>query len=388
MTSRKYCGFRVVQRQDPAAISFFVFAATARDIRGWSTVNRLEEQKGGIQRRVSAARLRALERFFKLNSINVIPTSVVLAFLPGTATFRRLDSLTAVCSEQTTDTGEWGELSFDFDVDLPENERPAFVVDGQHRLLGMAHLEQEDLPILVSALLDAGPDEQAFQFIVINNKASRVPSDLVRSLIVDFNEEALQDRLQTARVSLQPQALLVAMVDDESESPFYQMVDWERRRGEGRPCVKPAAIEDSLKYLRRRFSYLDEDQDALIDFFFAMWVGVRLAYPELWDNTDNQLFSNAGFKAFSEYLTDQIEALMGFGYVVDIMDQEAITEAAQRISSQIDVGYWTIVWQLKSLDTSAGREIIKDDLKTIRQNGRDGKLWSEELKLVGLQDSV
>lgn len=386
MPQKQYCGFRVMQRDDLEAVSFFVFAAPARDIQEWTTVDRLEDQVGGIQRRLSAARLRSLERFFELSSINVIPTSVVVAFLPGTATFKRLEPLTAVCSEQMSSIGDWGELSFEFDLGLPVNQRPAFVVDGQHRLLGMANFGREDLPVLVSALLDAGPDEQAFQFIVINNKVSRVPSDLVRSLIVDFNEKALQDRLETARVSLQPQALLVAIVDDEQESPFYQMVDWERRRGQGRPCIKPAAIEESLKYIRRRFSNLDEDQDALIDFFYAMWTGVRAAYPDLWNYTDNQLFNNAGFKAFSDYLTDQIDALAGYGYVVDIMDQGAIAEAARRISSQISVDFWTTAWQLKSLDTSAGREIIKDDLKTIRQNGRDGKSWSEDLKLVGLQD--
>jgi hypothetical protein len=266
-------------------------------------------------------------------------------------------------------------LSFEYDPELPDIQRPALIVDGQHRLLGMSEVD-EDLPIVVSALLDAEANEQAFQFIVINNKVTRVPSDLVRSLIVDFNEEALQERLETARVSLRPQALLVAIVDDEAESPFYKMINWERRRGEGIAAVKPAAIEDAFKYIRHRFPALDEDQDGLIDFFFSMWNGVKEAYPVLWERTDNRLFENAGFKAFSEYLTDQLETLAGSGIeLVDIYDPGSVTDTIKTIVTQIDVDFWLAEWNLKSLDTSSGREIIKDNIKLIRQNRRERKSW-------------
>jgi DGQHR domain-containing protein len=311
----------------------------------------------------------------------------VLAFPPGITTFSRLEPAQSGGEDcQFDEAIQWGVLSFAFKPDAPEMERPAFIVDGQHRLFSMAEVQDEQVPVLVSALLNAEPDEQAFQFIVINNKVTRVPTDLVRSLIVDFNEDALQKRLETARVSLQPQALLVAIVDDEPESPFYQMVNWERRRNEGNPAIKPAAIEDSLKYIRRRFLQLDEDQDALIDFFFALWQGVKEAYPELWENCDNRLFENAGFKAFSEYLCDQIETLssMDIGFV-DIEDKESVSSATRQIAAQINSGFWLATWRLKSLDTSSGRETVKEDLKTIRKNRKEHKHWSEGLSLVGIQ---
>jgi hypothetical protein len=204
---------------------------------------------------------------------------------------------------------------------------------------------------------------------------------------VDFDEDALQDRLRTARVSLQPHAFLVAIVDDEPESPLHKMVYWERRRGEGKPSVKPAAIEDSLKYIRRRFAALDEDQDALIDFFFAMWHGVKLAYPELWLQIDNRLFDNAGFKAFSEYLTDQIDVLSGVEYV-DILDTNDVTEASRNLTSKINTEFWQSKWKYKSLDTSAGHEIIKEDLRRIRQNKADGKDWQSGLTLIGIETEL
>jgi DGQHR domain-containing protein len=386
---KKYFGFRLKQRNDPVAVSFFVFPALPKDIIRWSTVDRLEEREGGVQRRISDARLRSIARFFVLETINVIPTSVVLAFPPGVSKFSPLSTEEfnadlMLCEGLIEECCQWGTLSFEFDPDKPLIERPAFVVDGQHRLFGMSRVENENLPILVSALIDAEPNEQAFQFIVINNKVTRVPSDLVRSLIVDFDEDSLQKRLETARVSLRAQALLVAIIDDEIESPLFEMIDWERRRGGGRPAVKPTAIEDSLKYIRRRFHVFDEDEDALIDFFFAMWHGVKNTYSVLWEQIKNHIFENAGFKTFSEYLTDEIETLVGIDYV-DIYDKDSVTKAVETISGQIEVNFWQEEWKLKSLDTSAGREIVKDNLKLIRQNRKDRREWSTGLTLVGLQ---
>jgi hypothetical protein len=87
MVQKQYTGFKVRQRQNPDAISFFVFAANAKDVSQWTAVDRLEERQGGIQRRLSKARLRAIQKFFVQDHRNVIPTSVVLAFLPGVTSF-------------------------------------------------------------------------------------------------------------------------------------------------------------------------------------------------------------------------------------------------------------------------------------------------------------
>jgi len=385
---REYHGFRLKQRKDPKAVSFFVFAALPEDIIKWSWVNRQIERPQGIQRLISPARKRAIQKFFKSDPLNATPTSVVLAFKPNSTIFKPVPEnikKTGITPEYLPKGSfEWGTLSFEFDPELPEIERPAFVVDGQHRLYGMSEFKEAELPILVSVLIDANPNEMAFQFIVINNKVRKVPSDLVRSLIVDFNENDLQERLKTARVSLQPHAILLGIVDDELESPFYQMVKWDRRRGVGNPVIKPKAIEDSLKFIRYRFPDFDDDDEALIDFFFAMWQGVKDEYPQLWESTDNHLLENAGFKALSEYLADAIDTISGVdvGFDIDIFDQKSITETTKRFISQIDAQFWQAEWKLKSLDTSSGRKTIKEDIIQIRRNFKNGTEWSYGLTLV------
>ncbi|MDM8553006.1 DGQHR domain-containing protein [Desulfobacterales bacterium HSG2] len=177
---REYYGFRLKQRKDPGTVSSFVFTSGPKDIIEWSCVDRLAERREGIQRRISDARLRAIRRFFSLDPVNMIPTSIVLAFQPGTASFtpfseEKVKNMRIEPGKLLSDFCEWGILSFEFDPEKPEKERPAFVVDGQHRLLGMAGVEDENLPVLVSALLGAELMNRHFS---LSSSTTRLPKCL------------------------------------------------------------------------------------------------------------------------------------------------------------------------------------------------------------------
>jgi DGQHR domain-containing protein len=374
-TTRTFVGFRVRQR-DANGQEFFSFVATAKDVLSWSSVSRVAELKGGIQRRLHEGRVKAIRRYFDSNQANTIPTSAIIAFKPGVAKFTKL----TLPGESLAQGVEWGRLEFKVDPD--PHKKPAFIVDGQHRLYGISKLDGE-VPVLLSALLDADSNEQAFQFVVINNKASKVPPDLVKALIVDFDESKLNDRLKAVRIRLGDAAGLVAFVDDDPESPFFHLVDWERRRGDGTPAIKPAAIEYSLSYIRRRLLTIDEgDDDSILTFFSAMWWGIRDAYPSLWIEPDNNLFSNAGFKALSEHVVDELDTLASSDFL-DIESEAEVRKIAKKLASQIALEFWTATWALKSLDTSAGKDILREDLRRIRQNAKSDEQWSKDLAVLG-----
>ncbi len=382
MTKKNLCGFHFRQRSSKESPSFFVFVSTARDIETWATINRLKDRQGGTQRRLSEARVRAIQKYFRDSPINTTPSGIILAFRPGKTVFTPF-------AEQNDITGcdnsyfEFGTLSFEYDSEANLVDKPAFVVDGQHRLIGMSRYLEEDLPILVSAILDANDTEQAFQFIVINNKVSRVPTDLLRSLLVDFNEKDLEERLKTARISILSQVMLVATVDDDPESPFFHLIKWDLRGDDEVLAIKPQAVESSLSYIRHEFPRLDDDEDSLIDFFFSIWNGVRDVYGTLWGQTNNRLFENAGFRAFSEYLTGEIAALSRSRLTyVDIYNPENVKELAKSIAEQIPIEFWESIWMGKSLDTSSGRDLIRDQIDKIRQNTIDGIPWWKGLTLV------
>ena len=134
-------------------------------------------------------------------------------------------------------------------VVIPESGPPAgLVIDGQHRLFGMSAFDPS-LRVNVVALINPSDEEIAFQFLVINNKASKVATDHLKLLALQYTDVALGERLKTARMTLGRHASLVGVVDNADDSPFYRAVEWpaEEIPGEQRAnLVLPAAIEQSL----------------------------------------------------------------------------------------------------------------------------------------------
>lgn len=142
------------ESQQPAnngAVEFAVFVAAAKDIPKWAGVRRVGEVPQGVQRILKNTRVRSIKRFLKANPKNIIPTGVVLAFDPahngtGGARFQSLSPDVEQCLQGADKTHgmpeqvELGILSFNFheaeetDGPIEEHLKPAFVVDGQHRI--------------------------------------------------------------------------------------------------------------------------------------------------------------------------------------------------------------------------------------------------------------
>jgi hypothetical protein len=63
---------------------------------------------------------------------------------------------------------------------LREELKVGLIIDGQHRVLGTKH---KNIPFLIAALPDAGWQELAFQFIVLNSTARTVKEALLINII-------------------------------------------------------------------------------------------------------------------------------------------------------------------------------------------------------------
>jgi DGQHR domain-containing protein len=201
MIFRNYFGYRLIQREDSDTVPFFIFFARAKDIRQWTGVRRVKDSDEGTQRILRPTRRKAITRFLSSYSKNTIPNNILLAFGPEAQDFEftSLSSQLQSCFSEEgnrssifNDCGsqvEWGHISFSFNENAPEEDKPALIVDGQHRLYGISDYADENLPLLIVSLLNAPLQEQAFQFVVINNKAVRVPTDNVRAIIAQVDED-------------------------------------------------------------------------------------------------------------------------------------------------------------------------------------------------------
>jgi DGQHR domain-containing protein len=308
MTSRKYFGCRVSQRGKDNSVDFFVFVVSAKDIIKWAGIKRVGSHKKGTQRILKESRVRAIQRFLSADVKNTIPVSVVIAFGKSSARFTSLQKTLVTCTDKVdtlnnvTDKVEWGVLSFKFKENAAEHLRPALIVDGQHRLKGIAGLTEE-VPVLVVALINASPEEQAFQFVVINNKAAKVPTDNVKAIIASINEQDLQERLLNAGVSYGDISATLKDINDQKTSPFYQLLDWPLNKGQ--KLVQLTTIEACLRYIRNQFPGLEEDEDTLKDIFTLIWNGIKERYKDLWI-VNEKFMSKVNITALNEFVTDRL----------------------------------------------------------------------------------
>lgn len=383
MRKEYYC-IKVKQRDDDGTAEFVTFIALANEVNQWSGVRRVGEIERGTQRILKEARVNAIKRFFTSDPINTIPVSAILAFSPGTVSFRSLTSEFAQCLPDIDflngvgNRGDVGIISFDFDPEGPEAERPAIIVDGQHRIKGMT-ATGESIPISIAAYIDADPQEQAFQFVVINNKAQKVPTDNVKAIIRGIDEENLQTRLLRAGVSYGRYPATLGDIDDLPESPFYKLLDWPLNQTTNK-IIQLTTIESCLRYIRDTLPILAEDEDSLKALFIACWNGAKATYPALWINNE-KFMSKVNILATNEFIIDKLEN----GWIdgnTNLYESEEVATYVKRVLEDIPVEFWTTDWVYPLQDNALVRGRIKDDLRKIPQNIRSGRVWNDGLKNI------
>ncbi|MFS0515070.1 DGQHR domain-containing protein [Nostoc sp. UIC 10607] len=398
---RCYFGSLVSQRTDEKATRFFVFNAQAKDLKSWLGIRRIKDVQKGAQRVLRQARVNAVKKFMGASSINIIPNSILIAFDPNKANFiplgqkineyiiqanssleKNIDIFNGCRENQVT----WGIIEFSFEQSEQEYLKPALIVDGQHRLYGMSDFNEEDLPITVVSLIDATPQEQAFQFIVVNNKAVRVSTENVKSIVADFNEDELEKRLVLARVKYGDKPLILKFISDSPTSPFQNLLEWSynRESTEETQLVPITAIEQAMRYIRKCFTVLENDEDSLIEFFCATWRAVKGNYPELFGK-NNQFMRKANINAFNEYISDRLLYFWEMD-LLDIFDSDEIAEKVLDIIKRLPKEFWLEDWKLRIQDTPNFREILKNDFKIIITNCKLGKQWRDGLELVQTEE--
>jgi DGQHR domain-containing protein len=354
-------------RQRDAAPKSVLFSAPVGELLTWATIDRLAHEGTGHQRAKNEAKVRAIGRFLELDNRNSIPTALTIALeLPDFA--------------EPEGDGP-GTLTIPRD-----GERHAVVIDGQHRLYGMADFDAT-MRVNVVGLLNPADEEVAFQFLVINNKVTRVATDHLKLLALTYNEEALAERLSTARMVLSKHASLVGIVDGSNDSPFFQQVDWPIDKGD-RPAalVLPAAVEGALAIIAQKNLPDLEDDDALLDFFFTLWREVKGVWTNLW-TPDSQLLSKVGVVCLTTFIIEDLTPLADRGDL-DLSNPDDVKVEIQAVLGSLAPQFWTSEWTAKSLDTQAGRQMVVEALRQVRRNVRREAPWYTDVPLVGHPDGT
>ena len=355
------------QRDNPEAPPFLLFPAPADEILQWAAIKRLEDQPGHPQRRDKPSRVSAIKRYLQRYDQNTIPTSIIVSLrVPdGSLTLRHENGF------------ECADLNFNWEG-ATEKDKPGIVVDGQHRLLGVAAFDGR-MRLNVVALFRASDPEIAFQFLVINNKACKVPTDHIRALALDYRREELAERLQAARLTIDKNVDFVRIVDTEEASPFRAMVDWPANR-DGEKVIKPSAIEMAFTLIQSKNVEELQDEDSLVEFFYSIWRATKVRWPARF-NAASRLLSNVGVVCMTRYVTEALVPLYDWGKL-QIDDPAEVQKQTSILLDQQEEGFWDAQWTSASYDTRLGHDQVVDALVRISRNVRSGNPWFEKVDMV------
>lgn len=357
--------------QEPQMV---IFHAPVADVVEWATVGMLGPKTGGAQRERKEARVQAISKFLAADAHNTIPTAIVLAFNKGKATF------TNISGDGNSDLGI---------LTVTAGPEPAAnIVDGQHRIYGM-HLFAPTTRVAIVGLLNVDEVEKAFQFLVINNKSSRVPPTHTKALLAKFSASSLGARLSGARLAFDVDGIKdVDLINADIESPFYQTIDWTTTPREKR-MVQATAIEISLDYMAGLGIPEFEDRDVRRSVFLTIWKTIKTQWSKVWYR-DSRLVSKVGLFCLTRFIADRITNWADNEDLdIEVTNLEQVEEQTRKIIKNIDIRFWTAPWAQKAeggFDTKQGRERVLDAITQLFRNGRRGLDWHTDIEIIDHSD--
>lgn len=358
-TSKSYACTFFGQRASDKAPSFCVFAASAGDVLEWSDIERLGPGVKGVQRRENIAKRKQICKFFE-NDINTIPTAVIIA----------LDQ-SKVSSDDALLTIPIGTGA----------KKPGLVIDGQHRLLGISDFDPS-IKVPVVAIMNASDTEKAFQFLVINNKGSKVSQNHIKALALTFKPKELSTRLKTAKIALDHERLGHVEIINGIGSPFANRVDFPTTKGKLKKIV-PETFEKSLQYIESLNLPKLEDPDIQRDFFVAIWNAVIASWGDAVFADNCKLTEKVGVICMSRFLVDRLAAMADLDEVdLDLSDFSEVSNQITKLLKRQTIDLWTAKWKGSGYDTALGHTKVIEALVRVSRNIKDGKEWDTDVDIV------
>jgi DGQHR domain-containing protein len=369
-TKFRYQALQYAQRPKAGSPTFLVFHASAKEILEWADVDRLNPGNlKGAQRPLRDLKVKKVAKYFNANPRNTIPTAVVIALDENSVIFKG--------APDRDKSGEHGSVT----ISIAADAKPGLIIDGQHRAFGAAK-SSEEIHLNVVAFLGGNDSERAFQFVVINNSATRVSKDHIKALNLSFDDEQLNKRL------IASSGLALGMQDEkygdlqtvDGSAPFQGMLQWPTNTD---GYIPPNAIENALAETRDRASLLGIEELER-DVFLAIWSIVKKFRESVWKPYPaSRLLMKVSIYALTVYILESMVASQrNADEPIDFTEDGVLDAQVKRLVERIPEEFWRANWTLKELDTSSGRQKVVEALQIIDSNVRFHRLWHEKVALI------
>lgn len=157
----------------------YCFGVDGKRIHDFATVSRVHRDDNslqGYQRPEVLGHIRAIRRYLESDS-PLLPNAIVLAFDERV-------KFEAAASAADLEYSTVGELVIPVDESLPDDEKPAWLVDGQQRSAAIRDADLAEFPVAAVGFTAHGEAEQRSQFILVNN-TKPLPKGLIHELLPD-----------------------------------------------------------------------------------------------------------------------------------------------------------------------------------------------------------
>lgn len=314
----------------------YVFSLTGEQLLEIADVARIARDSSdnliGYQRQEVTRHIRNIANYLNGDEV-LFPNSIILALCANTR-FKPAESKHA--GDVNTVPG-----ILEIPVTVSGKTKPAWIVDGQQRVLALSRAQRKNIPVAISAFVTDSIEVQREQFLRVNSTRP-LPRGLIAELIPELSTP-LPPHLESRRV---PSALC-EMLNRDPESPFRGLIHRISRPGPVRgKIVSDTALirilHESLNspsgclFPYRNLATNFVDMPSLRALLLTYWNGVRHTFPDAWGLSPRQsrLMHSAGLRAMGR-LMDRIMAS------IDPKQHNASAAVRQELARIKPICHWT-----------------------------------------------
>lgn len=266
--------------------SFFI---PAKDILEFADISRIyRDEEGslqGLQRKEVKKHVNDILEYLNTEKV-LFPNSILLA-INGDVKFTKTRG-TKLSSDKYSTAGT---------LNIPIKEegfRPAWIVDGQQRVLALSKCNKPELPIPIIAFVADDLEVQREQFIRVN-KTKPLPKGLIDELLPTVNS-ILPSDLDSRRIP----SRITEYLNFDPKSPFYGLIQKVSTNDneEFQPIIAHNSIITILKSSMNNtsgclFPYVninggETDYENILKIIYIYWNGVKKVFYEDWGKPTNQ----------------------------------------------------------------------------------------------------
>ncbi len=272
--------------------------------------------------------------------------------------------------------------------------KPAFLVDGQHRVKGAADCEKS-VPFSVCGVVGASWPEQVFQFVVVNQKAKPIDAPFLSAIVntsLNSSElDSIQSRLSKAGVRLFEYETIDTL-QNSRDSPFYHMIQQSIAGAPSDRYFLPFVGMRQLAHqfrkasgeVYRRFGRSvatgtneaerkdNWEQKVWFQYFFAFWQAIKDQFSnadqdlDLW-RPKRQLLYAISMKTLQDLFLENLFVIHGYNPVHSV---DEFTPIAVQFAKKIPADFFLQEWQVKQLTAGDGPDLLNQAMRVAMEGGR------------------